>query len=89
MIEFAPTASIDVVNIACPVPSRFDVPRVDVPFLKVTVPVGVPVFDVTLAVNVTDWLKTDGLAEELAVVAVAETTCTTSALLDAKVVSEA
>jgi len=38
-----------------------------VPLKNVTEPVGVPLpgaFAVTVAVNVTDWPKTDGLAEE-------------------------
>ena len=39
---------------------------VEVPSLNVTVPVGVaaPVVWATMAVYVTDWLTTDGLAEE-------------------------
>src|ERR1051326_6871402 len=43
------------------------VPRVVAPSLKVTVPVGVPLpgaVAVTVAVNVTDWPETEGLAEE-------------------------
>jgi len=44
------------------------------PLLKVTVPVGMPApgaLAVTTAVNVTGWLYTDGLAEELKTVVVA------------------
>ena len=43
------------------------------PFLKVTVPVGVPVpggVAVTVAVNVTGWLNTEGLEDELSAVVV-------------------
>lgn len=51
-----------------------------VPFLKVTMPVGTPLpgaVAVTTAVNVTGWLNTDGLADELTVVEVEAlfTTC--------------
>ena len=48
-------------------------PRVVAPSLKVTVPVGVPGArgdGVTVAVKVTAWPKTDGLAEEVSVVVV-------------------
>ena len=68
MIECEPTASVLIVNIAWPEPSRVPVPRVLEPSLKVTVPVGVPapgLFAVTVAVKVTDCPDTDGLAEEL------------------------
>ena len=47
-------------------------PSVVAPSLNVTVPVGVPApgrSTVTVAVNVTDWPKTEGLAEEVSVVA--------------------
>ena len=51
---------------------RVPVPRVVVPSLKVTVPVGVPTprcdSEVTWAVKVTDWPKTEGLTEEVTVV---------------------
>ena len=43
------------------------------PSMKVTVPVGVPLpgaVAVTVAVKVTDWPKTDGLAEEVTTVLV-------------------
>ena len=43
------------------------------PSLKMTVPVGVPVLGevaVTVAVKVTDWPKTDGLADEVTTVVV-------------------
>ena len=44
------------------------VPSTVAPFLKVTVPVGIPeVEEVTLAVNVTDWLYEDGLMELVSV----------------------
>lgn len=75
-----PTASAEVVKVAWPEPSRVDVPSVEEPFLKVTVPVGTPLpgaLAVTVAVNVTGWLNTEGLAEEPTVVVVASllTTC--------------
>jgi hypothetical protein len=40
------------------------------PSVKVTEPVGVPPDELTVAVKVTDWPKTDGFAEEVTTVAV-------------------
>src|SRR6266581_9487803 len=71
LIEWEPTASVLVTNVAWPEPFRVPVPRVLEPSLKVTVPVGVPapgLFAVTVAVKVTDCPDSDGLAEELVVV---------------------
>src|SRR5439155_18343149 len=68
VIECEPTASVLVTNVAWPELSRVPVPRVLVPSLKVTVPVGVPapgLFAVTVAVKVTACPDTEGLAEEL------------------------
>src|SRR5579862_5586322 len=67
-MECEATVSVDVVKVACPVPSRVEVPRVEEPFLNVTVPVGPPLpgaLAVTAAVKVTGWLNTEGLADEL------------------------
>ena len=48
-------------------------PKVVVPFLKVTVPVGVaPVDGVTVAVKVTDAPEVDGFTDEVRVVVVGE-----------------
>jgi hypothetical protein len=61
----------EVGNVATPAPLSVAVPNVLVPSLNVTVPVGVPeagLVAVTVAVNVTDWPKTDGLADEVRVV---------------------
>ena len=91
-MECEATARDEVVKVAWPVPSRVEVPKVVLPSLKVTVPVGVPPLEVTAAVKVTDWLNTEGLAEELTVVVVAKalcTVCTTLPLLEAKAKSEA
>src|SRR5260370_21200807 len=68
------------VKVGWPVPSRVPLPRVLEPSLKVTVPVGSPppgALAVTVAVNVTGWLYTEGFAEALttAVVASLVTTC--------------
>src|ERR1700738_4446849 len=74
-MECDPTVRVDVVKVAWPLPSTDPVPKVEVPFLNVTVPVGTPLpggVAVTVAVKVTGWLKTDGLAEELTVVVVAD-----------------
>src|SRR5213078_4106364 len=57
LIEWEPTASVLVTNVAWPEPFRVPVPRVLEPSLKVTVPVGVPapgLLAVTVAVKVTD-----------------------------------
>ena len=55
-MEFDPAARVEVVKVAWPVPSRFEVPKVVEPFLNVTVPVGIPPLEVTVAVKVTGWL---------------------------------
>ena len=60
-------------NVAFPLLS-VPVPNTVVPFLNVTVPVGVPppgATAATVAVNATDWPNTDGLCEETTVVKLA------------------
>ena len=52
-MECAPTARLDTVKVATPEPLSVPWPRVVVPSLNVTVPVGVPFADVTVAVKVT------------------------------------
>src|SRR5260370_37430286 len=81
-MECAPTARAEVVNVALPLPFSVPVPSVVEPSLKVTVPVGTPLAGgvaVTVAVNVTGWLNTEGLDDELTAVVVAAaaefTTC--------------
>jgi hypothetical protein len=65
-----PTVSADVASDAAP-PAKFCVPNVAVPFLNVTVPVGVPPeLDVTVALNVTLCPKLEGFALDATVVAV-------------------
>jgi hypothetical protein len=71
VIEGAPWVSADVEIVALPLVS-VAVPTVVAPFFNVTVPVGVPLpgaTAATVAVNVTDWPNTDGLCEEITVVA--------------------
>jgi hypothetical protein len=53
VIEWLPTASAAVVNVACPLPLSVPVPSVVGPSLKVTVPVGVLLEPDTLAVKAT------------------------------------
>jgi hypothetical protein len=66
-----PTVSPEDARDAVP-PLRFCVPNVAFPFLKVTVPPGVPPeADVTLAVNVTLCPKLDGFALDVTVDVVA------------------
>src|SRR5712691_238329 len=63
-MEWEATDRALVLKVAWPL-LRVPVPRMVVPSLKVTVPVGVPVVaGVTVAVKVTDCPETDGFAEE-------------------------
>ena len=73
MIECAPTPKLVVESVALP-PLTEPVPRVTVPFLNVTVPLGAPPDKVgtTTAVNVTGLPRRDGLAEDDSVVGVVE-----------------
>ena len=67
-----PTASAEVVNVAMS-PLSVPVPIGLPPSRNVTVPVGVPAPGATgetVAVNVTDWPKTDGFTDEVTVVVV-------------------
>ena len=70
VIEWPATDSAEVANVATPDPFSVPVPRVAAPSLNVTVPVGVPALEVTVAVNVTDWPNVEGLTEEPSPVAV-------------------
>jgi len=70
--ECAPAASDEVVKLAEP-PANATVPSAVVPSLNVTLPVGVPTpgaTTLTVVLKVTAWPNTDGLSEELTVVAV-------------------
>jgi hypothetical protein len=84
--------SDEVLKLAVPPPS-VPVPKVVVPSLNVTVPVGVPApgdTGATVAVNVTDWPKTAGFAEEVTLVVVAvwlTVWATTADVLAVKLVS--
>ncbi len=73
MIECGPIERLEVEKVAIPLELSTDEPRVVVPSLNVTLPVGVPVPDVgaTVAVNVTFCPNVDGLALEDTVVLVA------------------
>src|ERR1051326_4057054 len=59
-----PDASVAVVSCAVPFVSVCAAPRLAPPSLNWTVPVGVPELAVTVAVNVTDWPKSEGLTED-------------------------
>ena len=66
-MEWPPTDNADVLNVATPEPFSVPVPSVVEPSMNVTVPVGVPepgALAVTVDVNVTDWPKTEGLADD-------------------------
>jgi len=67
-MAWPPTESEGVENVAVP-PLRFALPLMGTPLsLKITLPVGVPVpgfTAATVAVNITHWPKTDGLADAL------------------------
>lgn len=79
-----PTASADVVNVATPEPFNVPVPMELPPSRKLTVPLGVPApgdAAETVAVNVTDWPKTEGLTDDVTAVVVLSlfTTCDSTA----------
>jgi len=61
MMLCPPATSLLVLRVAVPF-ERLPVPNEIVPSLKVTVPLAVP--GDTVAVNITAWLKGDGLAED-------------------------
>jgi hypothetical protein len=64
VIEWLPTANVEVVKVAFPRLS-LSVPSTVAPSLNVTVPVGVPeVAGFTVAVKVTAWPTADGFTEE-------------------------
>ena len=67
-----PTLRVEMLKVATP-PLSVPVPIVVAPSRKFTVPVGVPVpgaTGATVAVNVTDWLKTEGFVDEVTAVVV-------------------
>ncbi len=75
MMECVPTESVEMAIVATPPPFKTPVPMVVTPSLKVTVPVGDA--PATVAVKVTDWLKTEGFTEDASPVVVAVVTfCT-------------
>ena len=63
-MESDPAGSHERVKVVVPLLS-VAVPSVSEPFLNVTVPVGVPALDVTVAVNFTEAPKVDGFSEEV------------------------
>ena len=69
VMDFVPTPKVVVVNVATP-PLSPTVPSDPAPFLKVTVPVGVPDEEETVAVKVSDCPKTEGFRLEAIAVAV-------------------
>jgi hypothetical protein len=66
-----PAVSVDVLKVAVPVGSGVPVPRVVAPCLKTTVPVGMPLPELTVAVKVTVCPTLDRFCEEVSVVVVA------------------
>src|SRR6266446_5714254 len=70
-MECAPTAREAVVSVAMPEESSVPVPRLVAPSRNVTVPVGMPAGELTVAVKVTGWPKADGFAEDTRAVVVA------------------
>lgn len=65
VILCAPTVSVLVLNVAMPLPSSVPLPMGIPPSWKVTVPVGVPLAVVTVAVKVTGCPESDGFNEEV------------------------
>jgi hypothetical protein len=76
---------LEVLMLACPLAFSAPVPRLVFPSKKVTVPDGVPAFDVTEAVMVIDWPKTEGFGDAATVVAVGAgfTICVSAEMLGA------
>jgi len=70
VIESLPTGRLEVVKLAVP-PLSVPLPSTVLPFLNVTVPVGVPLAALTVAVKVTDWPEVIVAAEAASVVVVA------------------
>ena len=71
VMECGPTARDAVVSVAVPEASRDPEPRLIALSENVTVPVGAPPGEVTMAEKETDWPKTDGFAEDRSAVVVA------------------
>ena len=73
MIEWEPPARLEAEKVATPLTLRPDEPRVVLPSLNVTLPVGVPGPDAgaTVAVKVTDCPYVEGSGDEPSVVVVA------------------
>ena len=72
VIECGPLVSVDVDNVAWPLPLRGPVPMLAVPSINVTVPVGVPApgaTATTAAVKVTGCAVAEGFTEDVNVVA--------------------
>src|SRR5579872_4105966 len=70
VIVCVPMVKAFVVKVATPLPFRVPLPITVVPFLKLTVPAGVPPAEATVAVKVTSWCQDDGLTEDVTVVVV-------------------
>jgi hypothetical protein len=68
VIEWEPVINDAVVNAACPAEFSVTVAIIVPLSLNVTVPVGTPAEEVTVAVNVTDCPEADGLTDELSAV---------------------
>src|SRR4051812_30533511 len=80
VIECVRRLNPDVLKLACREEFKVAEPRVVVPSLNVTVPVGVPVVALTVAVKVTLWPLFEGLRDDVSVVVVlALTVCVSDA----------
>ena len=69
-MEWLPADRLDVLKVATPLLLSGLVPSGVVPSRNVTAPVGLPLAEVTVAVNVTDWPNVDGLADDVRLVLV-------------------
>ena len=69
-MKYARAGRVESARVATP-PLSVPVPSVVAPLRNVTVPVGLSLFEMTVAVKVMDWPKADGLTEEASVVEVA------------------
>jgi hypothetical protein len=90
LIDKVPLGKVEVVTVATPDAFNVAVPMDAVPLLKVTLPVGMPLPEVTVAVNVTDWWNVEGFGvdtTEVVVVTLLTTWLRTGEVLVASLVS--
>jgi hypothetical protein len=71
VIEWEPVERLETERMATPLELSVEEPRVVLPSRNLTVPVGAPDDEVTVAVNLTVWLCVEGFGDEVSEVDVA------------------